>query len=149
MAIILEISPSTAHDMDRASMLQITLQLLINLEKLCDAKRPGRLTQGVILLHDNATPHTAVLTRDWFRRYGWEIFPHPPHRPDLAPSDYHLFGPLKRHLGGQKFDTDEALINEVNDWMAKLDGTFFREGIHSLARRWQKCIDRQGDYIEK
>ena len=69
--------------------------------------------------------------------------------PDLALSDYHLFGPLKRHLGGQKFDTDEALINEVNDWMTKLDGTFLREGIHSLSRCWQKCIDRQDDYGEK
>jgi hypothetical protein len=26
---------------------------------------------------------------------GWEVLPHPPYSPDLAPSDYHLFGFVK------------------------------------------------------
>jgi hypothetical protein len=25
----------------------------------------------------------------------WNVLPHPPYSPDLAPSDYHLFGPMK------------------------------------------------------
>ncbi|GFR91223.1 histone-lysine N-methyltransferase SETMAR [Elysia marginata] len=69
-------------------------------------KRPGQLTNGVILQHDNATPHTARVTQGWLEKYGWEILPHPPHSPDLAPSDYHLFGPLKRELAGKRFDDD-------------------------------------------
>ncbi|GFO30057.1 histone-lysine N-methyltransferase [Plakobranchus ocellatus] len=40
------------------------------------------------------------LTQQWLQRYGWKILPHPAYSPDLAPSDFHLFGPLKRHLGG-------------------------------------------------
>jgi plasmid stabilization system protein ParE len=31
---------------------------------------------------------------------GWELLSHPPYSPDLAPSDYHLFGPLKDRLRG-------------------------------------------------
>jgi hypothetical protein len=31
----------------------------------------------------------------------WEVLPPPPYSPDLAPSDYHLFGPMKRVLGGR------------------------------------------------
>ncbi|GFO06730.1 transposase [Plakobranchus ocellatus] len=27
---------------------------------------------------------------------------------DLAPSDFHLFGPLKRHLGGMAFETEDS-----------------------------------------
>ena len=112
-------------------------------------KRPGQLTNGVILQHDNATPHTARVTQGWLEKYGWEILPHPPHSPDLAPSDYHLFGPLKRELAGKRFDDDEELVDHVRKWLQNLDGSFFREGIYSMVRRWQKCVDRLGCYVEK
>jgi hypothetical protein len=26
---------------------------------------------------------------------------------------------------------------------------FFIDGMHKLVLRWEKCIDRQGDYVEK
>jgi hypothetical protein len=29
---------------------------------------------------------------------GWKVLLHPLYSPDLVPSDYHLFGPLKDHL---------------------------------------------------
>jgi hypothetical protein len=36
----------------------------------------------------------------WYRgtQNGWELLFHPPYSLDLAPSDYHLFRPLKDHL---------------------------------------------------
>ena len=58
--------------------------------------------------------------------------------PDLAPSDFHLFGPLKQHLGGQRFDEDDALIADVQNWLHSLDATFFEAGINSLKKRWKK-----------
>ncbi|GFN76156.1 histone-lysine N-methyltransferase SETMAR [Plakobranchus ocellatus] len=64
-------------------------------------KRSGLLCSGVVLQHDNATPHTAKRTKEWLERYRWDIIPHPAHSPDFAPSDFHLFGPLKRPLGGK------------------------------------------------
>jgi hypothetical protein len=27
--------------------------------------------------------------------------------------------------------------------------TFFVEGIHKLVDRWTKCIEKEGDYVEK
>jgi hypothetical protein len=51
-------------------------------------------------VYDNAHPHTANLTT--LATLGWEILNHPPHSLDLAPSDYHLFGPMKEHVGEQK-----------------------------------------------
>ena len=112
-------------------------------------KRPGLLRSGLVLQHDNATPHTAKRTKEWLERYRWEILPHPAHSPDLAPSDFYLFGPLKRHLGGKQFEDEEELVSEVRDWFSKLDANFFTLGIYSLLPRWQKCIDLHGDYIEK
>ncbi|GFO05883.1 histone-lysine N-methyltransferase SETMAR [Plakobranchus ocellatus] len=59
-------------------------------------------------------------------RYGWEILPHPAHSPDLALSDFHLFEPLKRHLGGMAFETEDDLISELRNWFDNLDVDFFR-----------------------
>ncbi|GFO29564.1 histone-lysine N-methyltransferase SETMAR [Plakobranchus ocellatus] len=68
---------------------------------------------------------------------------------DLAPSDFHLFGHLKRHLEGMAFETEDDLISELRNWFDNLDVDFFRVGINSLLSRWQKCIDLHGDYVEK
>ncbi|GFO28413.1 histone-lysine N-methyltransferase SETMAR [Plakobranchus ocellatus] len=92
---------------------------------------------------------TSNLTLQWLQRYGWEILPHPAHSPNLAPSDFHLFGPLKRHLGGMAFETEDDLISELRNWFDNLDVDFFRVGINSLLSRWQKCIHLHGDYVEK
>ena len=65
---------------------------------LCN-EHPGR---KVILQHDNAQPHTAHLTLEKIENVGWEVLPHPPYSPDLAPSDYHLFDFLKNQIRGQQ-----------------------------------------------
>ncbi|GFN78091.1 histone-lysine N-methyltransferase SETMAR [Plakobranchus ocellatus] len=86
-------------------------------KKAIRRKRPGLLRRGVVLQHDNATPHSANLTQQWLQRYGWEILPQPAHSPDLAPSDFHLFGPLKR----MAFETEDDLISELRNWFDNLD----------------------------
>ena len=58
-------------------------------------KRRGLLSKKVLLLHDNAHPHTASQTVETINHLGFEVLEHPAYSPDLAPSDYHLFGPLK------------------------------------------------------
>jgi histone-lysine N-methyltransferase SETMAR len=44
------------------------------------------------------------------------ILDHPPHSPDLAPSDFHLFLHLKKHLVGKKFDDVDEVQEEVMTW---------------------------------
>ncbi|GFS18735.1 mariner Mos1 transposase [Elysia marginata] len=121
-------------------------------DRLRDAirrKKPGLLRRGFVLQHDNATPHSAKLTQQWLQHYGWEILPHSAQNPDLVPSEFHLFGSLKCHLGGMAFETEGDLVGESKNWFAHLDLDFFRVCIYSLLPRWKKCIDLHGDYIEK
>lgn len=90
------------------------------LKKLKEAirrKRPGLLSQGVLLLHDNARPHIARDTRNLLDSWHWEILPHPAYSPDLAPSDFHLFPKLKKHLRGQRFHSDDDVKEAVGDWL--------------------------------
>jgi hypothetical protein len=41
-------------------------------------KRRGMLRRGVVMIHDNARPHTAAATQNLITTFGWEQFDHPP-----------------------------------------------------------------------
>ena len=107
------------------------------------------MSSGVVLLHDNATPHTSVKTVEWLQKYNWEVLEHPAYSPDLAPSDYHLFGPLKRELSGKRFTTDSELKDAVLQFFSQRDEDFYRGGIMALVDRWDKCLNKFGSYVEK
>jgi hypothetical protein len=46
------------------------------------------LTSCVMLLYDNARPHTAARSRALLENFNWELFDHHPYSSDLALSDY-------------------------------------------------------------
>jgi len=94
-------------------------------------------------------PHAARLTSKAIAKMGWEVLPHPSYSPDLAPSDYHLFGFVKDQLRGQHYETTEAIQKAVCQclWMAGTE--FYRRGIFKLPERCEKCVQRSGDYVEK
>jgi transposase len=73
-------------------------------------------------LHDNARPHTANKTNETLRNFKWEVLEHPPYSPDLVPSDFDLFGPLKHHLSAEHFPDDEAVEREVTAWFRQPGG---------------------------
>ena len=47
---------------------------------------------------------------------GWQTVPHPRYSSDLAPSDYHLFRPLKHFLRGKTFVNYDDLKTGVTDF---------------------------------
>ena len=106
------------------------------------------LSQGV-LLHHNAPAHTSAVATAATRDCSFELLNHPPYSPDLAPSDFHVFLSLKDSLHGQTSESDETVIQAINDQSEQLDEKFFIDGVKSLGRRWEKCIVLEGDYVEK
>ena len=90
---------------------------------LCPAiksKRRGLLSTGVLLQHDNAWPHTDQLLQQ--SKMSFECLPHPP---DLAPSDFHVFGPLKEAVGGKSFRSNEEVQQAVHEWLHSQPKDFF------------------------
>ena len=77
------------------------------------------------------------------------MFDHPPYSPDLAPSDYHLFPNMKTWLATQRFDDDAELQAGVNEWLKSQAATFYDDGINKLVHRYDKCLNLNGDYVEK
>jgi hypothetical protein len=68
--------------------------------------------------------------------------------PDLAPSDYHLFGYPKNWLRSQRFINNEELMEGVKTWLSSQEAEFFDKGIQKLIPRY-KCLSSGGDDVEK
>jgi hypothetical protein len=85
----------------------------------------------VLLLHDSACPHTATHTVETLRQLNFEVLEHPLHSPGLAPSDYHLFGPLSHALKGRHFASDQV-VKEVWFMPGLSLNQFFFEGMEKL-----------------
>ena len=79
----------------------------------------------------------------------WELLPHPPYSPDLAPSDHHLFRSLINDLRGKSFQNESDLKRYLQDHFNSKSIEFFANGIRDLPRRWQEVIDSNGKYIVK
>ena len=111
--------------------------------------RPNLDMESVLFHHDNARPHTSARTRETITSFGWTTLPHPAYSPDLAPSDFHLFGPMKEALRGQHYRCDEEVKTAVKNWLKDQPAEFYEAGIRGLAKRWTVAIERDGDYVEK
>ena len=116
-------------------------------EKLLE-KRPVLVNRKkVILLHDNARPHTAKVTQEKIIELGWSVLPHPPYSPDLAPTDYHLFCSLQNFLNGKTFISEQGVNEAVLHFFQSKPVKFYEEGIDKLKTRWQQIISNNGEYI--
>jgi hypothetical protein len=71
----------------------------------------------VPFFQDNARLRVAARTMDTIQKLKWNVLPLPPYSPDLAPSDYHLFGSLKENVGGKFFRNNDEVIQDVQEWL--------------------------------
>lgn len=121
---------------------------LIKLNRKVAAKRPEWATRHEcpILLHDNARPHVAKLVRNAINDLKWEVLPHPPYSPDIAPSDYHLFRSMAHGLAEQKFTKLEDVKKWLDEWITSKQPKFFFDGIHKLPINWHNVVVNNGYY---
>ena len=120
----------------------------MKLDKKVKKKRPELATRkGVIFHQDYARPHTFLVTRKKLLELGWEVMPHPPYSSDLAPSNYYLFRSLQNHLNGKTFESNEAVKNELIQFITSKNQNFYGSGIMKLTEKWQQLIEQIGHYI--
>jgi hypothetical protein len=74
-------------------------------------KCPTFPQKGVLLLHDNTWPHSAMATQ--LLQFLQKILEHSVHSPELAPSISNLFLALKVHLGGHLLQIDDNVETTV------------------------------------
>jgi histone-lysine N-methyltransferase SETMAR len=107
-----------------------------------------RECNDLYFLHDNAKPHIAVLTKDKLNDLGFTLLPHPAYSPDLSPSDFYLFSPMKNALRRNIYDNNNAIRDDLNIWFQSKERGFFSKAFEILPTRWQKCINVNGEYFQ-
>jgi len=122
------------------------VQQMHRLNEAIHQKRPDR-RYGVLLQHYNARPHIANMTKAAIQTLNWEVLPHPPYSPDLAPSDFHLFRSLSNNLRGVSFSNDMELRTWLDKFFESRPGDFYRRGIEKLVERWEEVVNNNGEYI--
>jgi histone-lysine N-methyltransferase SETMAR len=109
-------------------------------EKADRRTRPDRLW----VYSDNAWPHTAKISRDYISRNRMKQAPHPSYSPDLAPSDFFLFGYAKGKLMRYRVETPSKLLVHIRVTLAEIP----RETLNAVFLEWmerlQKCVQVDG-----
>ncbi|KAJ4437466.1 hypothetical protein ANN_17610 [Periplaneta americana] len=82
-------------------------------------------------------------TCELLRCFWWEELDQHPYSFDLVSSDFHLFGPLKNHLNGKRFNNDMIVQLSIMTWLHGLETDF----CYALVYRWNKCLVKDGDYV--
>ena len=90
-----------------------------------------------------------VDTRRTVERWGWGILEHVPYSPDLAPSDFHLFPNMKKHVCAKRFKSHDDVKPDVQSWLRGQDPTFYRQGFKKWISLLDKCLNTERDYVEK
>jgi len=116
-----------------------------DLRKVLEISRPKLLGSGLKIHLDNATPHFAnkELSDLSFTR-----LLHPSYSPDLAPSDFFLFGFHKTKLKGRKFHSEEETFKAVQEILQSVDRQMLQEAYNEWIIRLHRCIERNGEYVE-
>ena len=89
------------------------MKTLNALKKRFQRLRHHNNPRDVLIQHDNARPHTSLRTSEHITKLGLAVLLHPSYSPDLATSDFHLFGPLKDSIRGKHFENDKEVISAV------------------------------------
>ena len=111
-------------------------------------KRRGKVSHGVLLLHDNAPVHKCNIVQAAIHKACFVELNHPAYSPDIAPTDYYLLSYLKKFMRGKNYGSNDEAIQTVEGYLRDLDSEFFCQGIESLCDRWQRVVASEGQYIQ-
>ena len=71
-----------------------------------EGKCCGKVTKGILFLHNSALAHWGLETQRKLAYLGFQYLDHPPYSLNLAVSDYYLFPELKKQLKGHHFSSN-------------------------------------------
>jgi len=80
---------------------------------------------------------------------GCSVLPHSLYSPVLAPSECHLYRPMKDGLCGLHFPSNDFIIAAVKQRVTSSGTDFSEHNMQPFVHWWWKCTANCGDYIEK
>ena len=117
---------------------------IANSEQFEKAKRWHR----TFTLHmDNSRVHRSKKVKTFMQDKSLHNAPQPPYSPDLAPSDFYLFGYLKYKLKERQFSSVEELKQWIIDEFSQIEYGTLEKVFHEWVKRLQTVISTGGEYI--
>jgi histone-lysine N-methyltransferase SETMAR len=96
---------------------------------------------------DNARPHNAKVPTDFIALHRMKQAPHPPYSPDLAPSNFFLFGYVKRKQMKYHAESPSELLIRIRVILSEIPRKTLNEVFLEWMERLPKCIDTNVDYV--
>jgi histone-lysine N-methyltransferase SETMAR len=87
---------------------------------------------------DNCHVYFSKVTEQLFSENKIVQLPHPPYGPDLAPSDFCLFGSIKTEIVGRSFGEPGKLLEGIQQFLQTISAEERKTVFHSWAEhvRW-------------
>ena len=123
--------------------------ILIPLETQKDLIWPNRQRHKIWLHLDNCRVHNSKYTQGEIRNYGFKRAPHPPYSPDLAPSDFFLFGYVKDKLLGQHYTDRAPLLEEIKRIISGIPRQIRLNVFNAWMDRCLWVANHEGSYYQK
>jgi hypothetical protein len=143
-AALVEIIPP---DM-RCSAKYMCKSALSHLEVSVRAHRPKQGLKGITFHWDNTSSHMATVKIHKIKELEMHQLPHPPYSPDIAPSDFFLFGYLKHKLQGCSYDSADELFTVIAEMMEHLEKALLHRVFNEWISRLHLVMETGGEYIQ-
>jgi transposase len=117
-------------------------------QNICSSSRRKSL-KGMYIHLDNARPHNSRRATECLSRTKAKRVPHPAYSPDLAPSDFFLFGFLKTKLQEYDIPDRETLKSAISDIFAEISEDTLISVFEAWIKRLKWVIAHQGEYVHK
>jgi transposase len=99
----------------------------------------------LVVYADNAWDHTAQKYRTFCEENGLRLAPHPPSSSDLAPSDFFLFGYVKKHLKGMVFPSYEESLDVISEVVTGIELEILTAVFEHWIERLEWVLKNNGD----
>ena len=88
-------------------------------------KRRGKISRGVLLLHDIGPIHKWKIVQAAIRQAGFIELNHPVYSPDITLTNYYPLSNLKKFVRGKNFSSNDEVVTTVEDYLIDLNSEFF------------------------
>jgi histone-lysine N-methyltransferase SETMAR len=100
-------------------------------------------------LLDNCQVQCSRVTEQFIAKNHISRVPQPAYSPDLAPSDFWLFGHLKNSLAGRMFDDPEELLHDITSFLEEVQSSELHIVFSHWVERVTWVLETNGDYYHE
>lgn len=107
----------------------------------------SQTTKRKLWLHlDNSQVLNSSACNEKYDQFGFKRVPHPPYSPDIAPSDFFLFGFIKDKLRGKKFTSPDDLLEAITEILGQISKEDRKRVFSCWIDRCKAVIEHKGSY---